>query len=78
MPARGLIRFHTSGYEDVRRVRFRLQYALAPRRIVTWNGPEFVIEYGPKRTAKSLVHDPRFVLTAAPGNDMRVYRRIQP
>lgn len=76
LPARGVIGVHEVGESTERRLFFRLQYALAPRKIVVTREAEFVIEGGPASAPASLTHDPQFTLIAAPEADLRVYRRL--
>lgn len=78
LPPRGNVGVNVLDPRDDGRVRFRLQYALAPRHIVAGAGQSFVIESGPRDHAASLAHDTAFELVAASDDDVRVFRRIGP
>jgi hypothetical protein len=78
LPSQGVVGFQVVGVPDDRSHEFRLQYALAPRRIVRSTQTEFVIECGPAGSVGSLGSNPQFVLVSAPGDDVRLFRRVQP
>ena len=78
LPVQGPIGLQNIGPPDDGRLRFRLQYALAPRRIVPSALLEFTIERGPAASAASLAWDPAFALVTDRGDDLRLFRRIRP
>lgn len=78
LPARGVVGFQHVGDPDQRRLFFRLQYSLAPRKIVTSTDQEFVIEAGPPAASGSLSRNPRFVLVVALDDELRLFRRLMP
>ena len=78
LPVSGLVGFHFMGPPDKDRTLYRLQYALAPRRLVASVDYEFVIEVGPAQNGESLTHQPRFVTVASPDDRVRVLRQMVP
>lgn len=78
LPARGIVGFQHVGEPDQRRLFFRLQFSLAPRKIVTSIDSEFVIEGGPTAASDSLSRNARFVLVVTVDDDLRLFRRLVP
>lgn len=78
LPPQGVVGFQVVGAPDERREEFRLQYALAPRKILRSTLTEFVIECGPAASAGSVGRNPQFILVAALTDELRLFRRIDP
>jgi hypothetical protein len=78
LPPGGLIGFRNVSRRDTDLVRFRLQYALPPRRIAPTIRHEYAIEYGPAGSRPSLSRHADFVLVGGPSDELRVYRRVRP
>jgi hypothetical protein len=72
----GLVVVGSPRSEDAVRIRYLLQYALAPRQIVPSAGCAFVIVYGPASEEAPLFDAAGFQLVKAVGDDLRVFRRI--
>lgn len=60
------------------RIRYLLQYALAPRQIVSSSDCTFVIVFGPVSGETPIVDGAAFQLIKAVGDDLRVFRRVVP
>jgi hypothetical protein len=71
----GLVLVGLPQHEAVR-VRYFLQYALAPRQIVPSSDPAFVIVYGPASGESPLFDRAAFQLVKVLGDDLRVFRRL--
>jgi hypothetical protein len=59
-------------------VRYRVQYALAPRTVVNGDAASFVVETGAPTAPESLAHHAEFVEVATPDSEIRLYRRVLP
>lgn len=75
LPERGSVGVHVVVSGDDGRTRFRLQYALAPRRLLDSIDTPFVVEVGADTSSESLVRNAQFLVVAAPTPDLRVFRR---
>jgi hypothetical protein len=79
VPAHGQVGLVLAGppdREDAFNILFRLQYALAPRQIVSSSDCEFVIVYGPLSVETPIADAAAFQLIKAVGDDLRVFRRV--
>lgn len=76
LPTKGDVGFQHVGPPDESRTFYRMQYALAPRQLLRSGDAEFVVEFGPVSAGDSLKRDARFVMVTAPGDDLRLYRRM--
>lgn len=79
IPAQGtlcLLQTASARRDEVARIHYALQYALAPRLIVLSTDCEFVILYGPTSSASSIATDPSFHLVQVFADDLRLFRRL--
>jgi hypothetical protein len=78
VPANGTIGLVLAGSpqdEDAVRIRYLLQYALAPRQVLASSDCAFVVVYGP--VSGTPIFDPTgFQLIKVVGEDLRVFRRV--
>ena len=77
LPQSGDIGFSNAGGDPTDESRFRVQYGLAPRRVLNSTTPEFVVETGSAERPAPLSHSADFALVFAHDTDLRLYRRIQ-
>jgi hypothetical protein len=79
VPANGTIGLVLAGsprLDDAVRIRYLLQYALAPRQIVPSPDCAFVIVYGPVSGDAPFADAAAFQLIKVVGDDLRVFRRV--
>lgn len=78
LPRGGPVGFNMAGASDDGRTFFRMQYALVPLQLLRSPDAEFVVEVGPVDADNSLAKDRRFALVTTRGDDLRLYRKVQP
>lgn len=74
----GLVQTVAMGTLAEQREYFFLQYALAPRLVVPGASEEFVVSYGSRLVAPSLLDRTKFTLVRAFEDDFSLYRRVRP
>lgn len=74
----GLVQMAPAGTPARERQYYFLQYALAPRLVMPGAGEEFVIAYGPRAAAPSLLDQNAFVQVRAFEDEFALYRRSRP